>query len=154
MILYLSVIAVLSFIGIICLKRKMSLGIIPIVIVSSIVAGVVCIAYSTSEFYKTLDSHEINIDTISTPAKDSIYAPCGDIAIATAGENYSIDDLTSVKISNVKVPTVQVVIKRRRADLGLAYDIGYNKTLATNLVLNKKDYGIFKAYKDSLEKGR
>ena len=154
MILYLSVIAVLSLIGIVCLKRKMSLGIIPIVIVSSIVAGVVCIAYSTSEFYRTLDSHEIDIDTISIPSRDAIYAPCGDIAIATARENYSIDDLTSVKISNVKVPTVQIVIKRRRADLGLAYNIGYNKTLATNLVLNKKDYGIFKAYKDSLEKGR
>lgn len=154
MILYLSVITVLSLIGIVCLKRKMSLGIIPIVIVSSIVAGVVCIAYSTSEFYRTLDSHKINIDTISIPARDSIYAPCGNIAIATDRENYSIDDLTSVKISNVKVPTVQIVIKRRRADLGLVYNIGYNKTLATNLILNKKDYGIFKAYKDSLEKGR
>lgn len=154
MILYLSVIAILSFIGIACLKRRMSLGIIPIVVVSSIVAGVVCIAYSTSEFYNTWDSHEIDIDTISTPARDSIYAPCGDIAIATAKENYSIDGLTSVKISNVKVPTIQIVIKRRRADLGLVYNIGYDKTLATNLVLNKKDYGVFKAYKDSLEKGR
>jgi hypothetical protein len=56
--------------------------------------------------------------------------------------------------SNVKVPIVQIIIKRRRADLGLAYNIGYNKTLATNLILNKKDYGVFKAYKDSLEKGR
>jgi hypothetical protein len=51
MILFSSITAVLSLIGILCLRKRFSYGIIPIIITSSLVACVLCTIVNVSAWY-------------------------------------------------------------------------------------------------------
>lgn len=148
MVLYFSLTALLALIGVLCLRKRFSYGIIPIVIVSSIISCVVCSVYD-SVWCLTSEPDYTDVDTVVVKSKNMELPDNGR---KLYGTSYSVNDIDTVVISKGK-PHFEIIKTRMKKDVGMPFDVTVNETVYRVLFLNKKDYAIFNAYKDSLEEG-
>lgn len=147
---FLIITAVLVLIAITCLKKKLSMGILPIVVFSSIISGILCVVINVSSY---------KIEGPDRVWSDTVYYRSSKEDISITERHHLINDL-SVDINSInkivirnyiKKPYVQVIKYKQRKDLNLLWDIEFNDSVIYTLYLNPKQYGVYKTVKNSLE---
>lgn len=147
---FLIITAVLVLIAITCLKKKLSMGILPIVVFSSIISGILCVVINVSSY---------KIEGPDRVWSDTVYYRSSKEDISITERHHLISDL-SVDINSInkivirnyiKKPYVQVIKYKQRKDLNLLWDIEFNDSVIYTLYLNPKQYGVYKTVKNSLE---
>lgn len=147
---FLIITAVLVLIAITCLKKKLSMGILPIVVFSSIISGILCVVINVSSY---------KIEGPDRVWSDTVYYRSSKEDISITEKHHLINDL-SVDINSInkivirnyiKKPYVQVIKYKQRKDLNLLWDIEFNDSVIYTLYLNPKQYGVYKTVKNSLE---
>ena len=147
---FLIITAVLVLIAITCLKKKLSMGIFPVVVFSSIISGILCVIINVSSY---------KIEGPDKVWSDTVYYRSSKEDISITERHHLINDLSvdvnsinKIVIRNyVKKPYVQVIEYKQRKDLNLLWDMEFNDSVIYTLYLNPKQYGVYKTVKNSLE---
>jgi hypothetical protein len=147
---FLIITAVLVLIAITCLKKKLSMGIFPVVVFSSIISGILCVIINVSSY---------KIEGPDRVWSDTVYYRSSKEDISITERHHLINDLSvdvnsinKIVIRNyVKKPYVQVIEYKQRKDLNLLWDMEFNDSVIYTLYLNPKQYGVYKTVKNSLE---
>ena len=147
---FLIITAVLVLIAITCLKKKLSMGIFPVVVFSSIISGILCVVINVSSY---------KIEGPDRVWSDTVYYRSSKEDISITERHHLINDLSvdvnsinKIVIRNyVKKPYVQVIEYKQRKDLNLLWDMEFNDSVIYTLYLNPKQYGVYKTVKNSLE---
>ena len=146
---FLIITAILSLIGWGCLRKRFSLGIVPIMLISSLISGLICIVLNVS-IYKIQGPDKVWNDTIryeSTQLKFSITKT------SVIGTRFDLDEITKVVVEDsLKVPYINLICRNESKDMNLIWDMGFSDDVECILYLNPKQHGIYKAFRDSLEK--
>jgi len=146
MVLFLAITLFFFLIGVLCLRKKFSYGIFPIAFASSVSAGIICLVVHTSMWYTngpdTSDVVEVN-DTLLNRDYDSFLKNESQIA--------DLNDIKKVVINDtIKRPFIKYKKTMLRKDIGMLWKVGYNTRSDFVLYVNKSDYELFKAAKDSV----
>ena len=148
MYIYIIMVAILSLIGWGCLRKKFSLGLGPVILCASIISGIVCVCVFVTQ-YEMSGPNEIWNDTVYYNSTQKEFRMSEENVIGT---QYDLEDLDTISIRpKLKVPAIMVVRHEQRRDMNLMWKIGYGETTARVLLLNRKQYAVYKAFKDSLE---
>ena len=147
---FLIITAVLVLIAITCLKKKLSMGIFPVVVFSSIISGILCVIINVSSY---------KIEGPDRVWSDTVYYRSSKEDISITERHHLINDLSvdvnsinKIVIRNyVKKPYVQVIEYKQKKDLNLLWDMEFNDSVIYTLYLNPKQYGVYKTVKNSLE---
>ena len=147
---FLIITAVLVLIAITCLKKKLSMGIFPVVVFSSIISGILCVIINVSSY---------KIEGPDRVWSDTVYYRSSKEDISITERHHLINDLSvdvnsinKIVIRNyVKKPYVQVIEYNQKKDLNLLWDMEFNDSVIYTLYLNPKQYGVYKTVKNSLE---
>lgn len=143
MITFIAITAVLSLIGLTCLK-KFNWGLIPVVITSAVIAGVICVVVNVTT-YKVVGPDKVWIDTVLVKSDKPFEIRKGSIK----GLDVNLDDIDKLIVDTIKYPVLARIKYHEEKDMNLFWNIGFNKTVKRILILNKRDYEIFKAYKSN-----
>lgn len=147
---FLIITAVLVLIAITCLKKKLSMGIFPVVVFSSIISGILCVVINVSSY---------KIEGPDKVWSDTVYYRSSKEDISITERHHLINDLSvdinsinKIVIGNhIKKPYVQVIKYNQKKDLNLLWDMEFNDSVIYTLYLNPKQYGVYKTIKNSLE---
>ena len=151
MILYIILSVVIILISWGCLRSKFN-GYIPISVFSFILAGVLCVIIDTCRFFIEEDKQIYTTESKLYLAKDSIISPKdGIIFTATNNKKYDTAMIKNVVVTD-SITGVKKTVTRRDRDMGYFWKIGHETKEVVEYQMSKKNYGIYKAYLDSLEK--
>ena len=126
------------------------MGIFPVVVFSSIISGILCVVINVSSY---------KIEGPDRVWSDTVYYRSSKEDISITERHHLINDLSvdvnsinKIVIRNyVKKPYVQVIEYKQKKDLNLLWDMEFNDSVIYTLYLNKKQYGVYKTIKNSLE---
>lgn len=130
-----SVIAViLVLISLTCLRK--TLGIIPIVIASAIVAGIVTIIADVT-VYKVSGPDKAWTDTTTVISDIPFKIDNGKVI----GLNIRLKDIDTLIVNdNAKYPILKTIEYHETKDMNLLWDIGFTKKVKTFCIVNTKDH--------------
>lgn len=126
-----------------CLK-KFNWGLIPVVITSAIIAGVICVVVNVT-VYKVSSPDKVWTDTLTIKSDIPFEIKKGTIKEL----DIDVDDIDKIIVNSVKYPVIKKVQYHEEKDMNLFWNIGFTKTSKIILILNKKDYEIYKSYKSN-----
>ena len=148
MYIYGIMVAILTLIGWSCLRKKFSMGLGPVILCASIISGVVCVCVFVTQYEMSGPTNVWN-DTVYYNSTQKSFSMSEENVIGT---NYDLDDLDTVTIRpKLKTPAVMVIRHEQRRNMKLLWNIGYGETVKRVLLLNQKQYAVYKTFKDSLE---
>lgn len=126
---------ILVLISLTCLRK--TLGIIPIVIASAIVAGIVTIIADVT-VYKVSGPDKAWTDTTVIVSDIPFKVDNGKII---GLKNIRLKDIDTVIVNNaVKYPILKKIEYHETKDMNLLWDIGFTKKVKNICFLNNKDY--------------
>lgn len=129
-------------------RKKLSLGIVPIIIASAVISAILCVIINVCNYQINGPSKSWSDTLYCESYKDSFIMSEKDIL----GWDVDLDELNGVVIDKSKEkPVLRVIKLRERRDMNLFWQIGPNTTIQQCIVLNPKHYAVYKAFKDSLE---
>lgn len=136
MILYLIITALIILVCVTCFKGKINKGIVVVTTLACIASACITSVVKTVQYHKS---------PVTAEWIDTTYSSISDNPEKWQGYN-------KVFISKKrKDPAEMIVYLKTKCDVGLLWDIRNGDYLEKNLVLNAKQYEIYKAYKDSLD---
>ena len=148
MYIYGIMVAILTLIGWGCLRKKFSMGLGPVILCASIISGVICVCVFVTQYEMSGPSNIWN-DTLYFNSTQKNFSMSEEDIIGT---NFDLEDLDTVNIRpKLKTPAIMVVRKNQRRDMRLFWNIGYTEVNKRVLLLNQKQYAVYKTFKDSLE---
>ena len=140
-----------------CLKSKFNLSLIPVCVMCFLLSSILSTIWYTVEFWKgeKIEKAEVNVN--KGKLKIIKVLPFFDRKLKFKEEDqgyiYELEDTIKVvkdSVTFLKTIDYQIVHK---TDILIPGDISFSKKdVEKELHLNPEDYGVYKAYKDSLEK--
>lgn len=147
---FLIITAILTLIAWGCLRKKFSFGIIPVVFVSAILSGIICIILNVST-YRIYGPDKVRNDTLYYMSQQKKFSMTEESVIGI--ESINLDKINKVIINDtLKVPYIRVICRHESKDMNLLWDIGFGDKISHTLYLNPKQYELYKSFKDSLDK--
>ena len=141
-----------------CLRSKISAGLIPVAILSFVLSAILSSGWYIYNYYQNQDKHrtetevkdyfgEFEMDSgfLSKDYKAIIKDKNGD-------EHVIYDQKDSTKVIKDTVSFIRYTITEHVYSIDLPANISYTVIDSAELHLTEKDYGIYKAYLDSLAK--
>jgi hypothetical protein len=148
MYIYGIMVAILTLIGWGCLRKKFSMGLGPVILCASIISGVICVCVFVTQYEMSGPTNVWN-DTLYFNSTQKNFSMSEEDIIGT---NFDLEDLDTVSVRpKLKTPAIMVVRKNQRRDMRLFWNIGYTEVNKRVLLLNQKQYAVYKTFKDSLE---
>ena len=155
--IYLIISLVLIGITVGCLKSKFNLSLIPVCVMCFLLSAILSTVWYTVEFWKgeKTEKVEVEVDKGKLKIIDEFLFFDRKLKFEEedGGDIYELEDTIKVvkdSVTFLKTIDYQVVHK---TDVLMLDDISFSKKdVEKELHLNPEDYGVYKAYKDSLEK--
>ena len=154
--IYLIISLVLIGITVGCLKSKFNLSLIPVCVMCFLLSAVLSTIWYTVEFWRgeKTEKVEINIDKGKFKVVDKFLFLDRILEfVEEDGDRIRLEDSIKVvkdSVTFLKTTDYQIIYK---TDILMPGDISFSKKdVEKELHLNPEDYGVYKAYKDSLEK--
>ena len=154
--IYLIISLVLIGITVGCLKSKFNLSLIPVCVMCFLLSAILSTIWYTVEFWKgeKIEKVEVDVDKGKFEIIDEFLFGRKLKFKKEDGEGICDleDTIKVVKDSVTFLKTIDYQIVHK-TDILMPGDISFSKkNLEKELHLNPEDYGVYKAYKDSLEK--
>lgn len=154
--IYLIISLVLIGITVKCLKSKFNLGLIPVCIICFFLSSIISTIWYTVDFWRgeKTEKIEVHIDNGEFKIADKFTSSGKNlIFIGENGKSRNlIDTIKVVEDSITFLKTINYKIIHK-TDILTPWNIVFsNKDDEKELHLNHNDYGVYKTYKDSLEK--
>jgi hypothetical protein len=143
MILFAVLTVIFSLIGVLCLRKKFSYGVVAIVVMSSIAAGIVWTIIETSRWYiEGPDTEEVVTERIEII----------DFKKFLENEYHTKPKHITKVVVNDTITHPFVVCKetRLRKEINMFWPLGHSVNIKYELNTNKKDHALFQAHKDSV----
>ena len=154
--IYLIISLVLIGITVGCLKSKFNLSLIPVCVMCFLLSSILSTILYTVEFWKGEKIEKVIVDVDIGKFKiidEFLFGRKLKFKKEDGGGFYDLEDTIKVvkdSVTFLKTIDYQIVHK---TDILMPGDISFSKkNLEKELHLNPEDYGVYKAYKDSLEK--
>lgn len=146
---FLIITAILTLIAWGCLRKKFSFGIVPALLVSAILSGIICVILNVST-YRISGPDRVWNDTLYCQSQQDKFSMTEESVIGT---DFDLDEINKVLIiDTLKIPYIEVIRRYESRDMNLIWDIGFKDNIKRTLYLNPKQYEIYKAFRDSLDK--
>ena len=146
---FLIITAILTLIAWGCLRKKFSFGIVPALLASAILSGIICVILNVST-YRISGPDRVWNDTLCYKSRQDKFSMTEESVIGT---DFDLDEINKVLIKDtLKTPYIEVIRRHESKDMNLIYDIGFKDNIKHTLYLNPKQYEIYKAFRDSLDK--
>ena len=156
--IYLIISLVLIGITVGCLKSKFNLSLIPVCVMCFLLSSILSTIWYTVEFWKGEKIEKAEVDINKGKLKIIRELPFFDRKLKFEAEDwgdiYELDStIKVVKDSVTFLKTIDYQIVHKTDILIPACNISFSKKdVEKELHLNPEDYGVYKAYKNSLEK--
>jgi len=138
-------------VSIICLKRKFNWGVVPTIVISCIVAGILSSIIETVKFYNGYGPNIVEVEERIFENRDSII----DMEKTNIfGSIIEFDEVNRViRDDTLKTSYLSFTKTYHDKDIGLFFNVGTVEYSNIYLHLNKEDYAIYKAFRDSCKEG-
>lgn len=149
--IYLIISLVLIGITVGCLKSKFNLSLIPVCVICFLLSTILSTIWYTVDFWRGEKTEKVKVDI----DKGKLDKSDGKLKLKKENDKgiYLLEDTIKVvkdSVTFLKTTDYKIVHK---TDILMPGDISFSKkNVEKELHLNPEDYGIYKAYKDSLDK--
>lgn len=148
--IYLIISLVLIGITVGCLKSKFNLSLIPVCVICFLLSAILSTIWYTVDFWRGEKTEKVKVDI----DKGKLDKSDGKLKLKKEDSVvYELEDTIKVvkdSVTFLKTTDYKIVHK---TDILMPGDISFSKKdVEKELHLNPEDYGVYKAYKDSLDK--
>lgn len=155
--IYLIISLVLIVITVGCLKSKFNLSLIPVCVMCFLLSSILSTIWYTVEFWKgeKIEREKVDVNKGKLKITDEFLFFDRKLKFEEedGGDIYDLEDTIKVvkdSVTFLKTIDYRVLLK---TDILMPGDIYFSKKdVEKELHLNPEDYGVYKAYKDSLDK--